>query len=76
MVVRREIIVPTGRSARAGDRRRFGGLADVGENPLQRRGLGHESDDAHVRPAVGAGQRQRLELFFFSYLSPTLAMNR
>jgi hypothetical protein len=76
MVVRREIIVPTGRSARAGDRRRFGWLADMCEDPLHRRVLGHESDDAHVCPAVGAGQRQRLELFFFSYLSPTLAMNR
>ena len=53
---RPEIIVPGRRSAGGGNRRWFGGLADMGKDTLHRGGLGDESDDAHVRAAVGADQ--------------------
>ena len=56
-----ESVVPHGRPARRGDARRLGRLPDMLENPLHRRALGDEGDDADVGPAVRTGQRQGLE---------------
>ena len=54
-------IVPGGRPACRGDRRRTRLLANVVENLLDGRGLGDERDDAPIRPAVGTDQGQGFE---------------
>jgi hypothetical protein len=46
------IITPGGWSAGRSDRKWRGGLADLGEDPLHRGGLGHECHYAHMRPAA------------------------
>ena len=49
-------VVPGGRPAGRADAWRLGRLADVGENPLYRGGLGKEGDDAPIGTAVRADQ--------------------
>lgn len=54
---RLECILPGRRPAYRGDRRRLGGLADVDQNPLHRRGLDDEGDDA--KDSHGDGRESR-----------------
>ncbi len=52
----------SGTASTSGSSHAGGPRAEVGEDPLHRGGLGDASDDAHVGAAVGADQRQGLEL--------------